>query len=82
MSDNIQQILQDYLDSHTPEQLRAELDKRKHLQMVDVGGRLMPITELPWWRKDKNGWPIETIKGRPFSACIRIVCQNLRKLTG
>lgn len=78
----MRQILQDYLDSHTPEQLRAGLDKRKHLQMVDVKGQIVPITKLHWWRKDKDGWPIETVKGHPFSAFIRIVCQNLRKLVG
>lgn len=38
--------------------------------------------QLPWWRKDSNGWPIETFKGRPVSSFIRIACQNIRKITG
>jgi len=54
----------------------------KDRQMVDIGGQIVPITEIPWWRKDKNGWPIETIKGHPFSAFVRIVCQNIRKVIG
>jgi hypothetical protein len=36
---------------------------------------------LPWWRKDSLGWPIETFKGRPVCNFIRIVCQNVRKVT-
>lgn len=72
--------LQKYLDSQTPEQLRAEIEKRKHLQMVMVNDKLVPIETLSWWRKDKYGWPIETVKGRPFSNLCRLVCQNIRKI--
>lgn len=42
----------------------------------------MNFDHLPWWRKDKLGWPIETFKGRPLLSLIRIICQNIRKLTG
>jgi len=38
------------------------------------------IKLLPWWRKDKLGWPIETVKGRYVSNFIRIVMMNIRKL--
>lgn len=78
--DEMRQKLQEYLDNASPEELRAELDKRKHLQMVDIGGRLVPLSDLPWWKKDKYGWPIETIKGRPVSGFVRIVLQNIRKI--
>ena len=37
---------------------------------------------LPWYRKDRLGWPIETWKDRPVASFIRIVCQNIRKITG
>ncbi len=32
--------------------------------------------------KDKLGWPIEYWKSRPILSFIRIVCQNIRKITG
>lgn len=35
-----------------------------------------------WWRKDKHGWPIETFKGKPVKSAVRIIFQNIRKLTG
>lgn len=35
---------------------------------------------LPWWRKDAQGWPIETFKGKPVKSAIRIICQNIRKV--
>lgn len=79
---NMRQQLQEYLDKTSPEELRRELDKRAHLQMVDVGGKLIPITELPWWRIDMNGWPIETVKGHPFRNFVRLLIQNFRKLIG
>jgi hypothetical protein len=37
---------------------------------------------LPWWRKDKDGWPITTWEGRPVASFTRILCQNIRKITG
>ena len=40
------------------------------------------FARLPWWRKDKLGWPIETVKGRRVLNLLRIVCQNIRKVTG
>jgi len=78
----MKEVLQSYLDSQTPDQLRAEIDKRKRLQCVDINDKLVPISNLPWWKKDKNGWPIETFKGQPLSSLIRIVCQNIRKVIG
>lgn len=39
-------------------------------------------SKCPWWRRDRLGWPIETIKGKPASNFIRILLQNLRKLIG
>lgn len=37
---------------------------------------------LPWWKKDRFGWPIESIKGQRFNSFMRIICQNIRKITG
>lgn len=37
---------------------------------------------LPWWRKDRLGWPIETFVGRPVKSALRIFFQNIRKFTG
>ena len=37
----------------------------------------------PWYRKDKYGYPIETYTNRSkLSNFIRIVYQNIRKITG
>lgn len=35
---------------------------------------------LPWWKKDKRGWPITTFKDKPVKSTLRIVLQNIRKL--
>ena len=40
------------------------------------------IKKLPWWRKDKYGWPIETVKDHLIKSGVRILCQNIRKITG
>lgn len=37
--------------------------------------------KYPWWRKDRYGWPIETFKDKPFKSALRIICQNIRKIT-
>jgi len=50
--------------------------------MVLYKGRRIPLNQLPWWRKDKLGWPIETFRGHPFHSFIRLICQNIRKITG
>lgn len=71
--------LQDFLDRSTPEQLRAELDKRKSLQTVEMDGKFVVLSDVPWWRKDKYGWPIETFKGKRLKSFTRIFLQNLRK---
>lgn len=45
-----------------------------------------PVTldfkHLSWWKKDRLGWPIETFKNKPIKSFLRIVCQNIRKITG
>ena len=40
------------------------------------------IKQMPWYLKDSLGWPIEKIKGRHVHNFVRIVCQNIRKITG
>lgn len=41
------------------------------------------LNNIPWWLKDKYGYPIEFISGRgPVFRIIRIFVQNLRKITG
>jgi len=35
---------------------------------------------LPWYLKDKNGYPIEFQEGK--GRLVRIICQNIRKVTG
>lgn len=35
---------------------------------------------MPWWRKDKYGWPIELTIGQPINNFIRVLCLNLQKL--
>jgi hypothetical protein len=37
---------------------------------------------MNWCFKDKYGWPIERIKGRPIFNFVRIVIQNFRKVIG
>ncbi len=65
---DIRPILKEYLDKSTPEELRAELERRKTKVIVR------------WWRRDRYGWPIETIRGRPISSFVRIIFQNFRKI--
>jgi hypothetical protein len=40
----------------------------------------MVNNKLPWWRKDKLGWPIAKFPGRPFLSFISIIVQNVKKL--
>lgn len=40
------------------------------------------IAKLPAWRKDRMGCPIVLTKNRPFYNFLRIICQNIRKITG
>lgn len=83
-TNDLRTTLQKYLDNHTREELQAEIDKRKHLQMAEVRGEFIPLDQyvdsLPWWAKDKHGWPIELIEDRPMKSLFRIVFQNIRKL--
>lgn len=45
-----------------------------------------PVTlnysHIKWWRKDKFGFPIELIENRPKTNFIRVIIQNIRKITG
>ena len=41
-----------------------------------------PLRKRPWWRKDRLGWPVETFKGKPVKSALRILGQNIRKITG
>lgn len=34
------------------------------------------------WLMDKQGFPIKQFKGKPIRSFIRVVLQNIRKLTG
>jgi len=38
--------------------------------------------DMPWWKKDKYGWPIELTVGKPFGNFVRIILQNIRKIAG
>lgn len=40
--EEMRRILDEYLDKTSPEELRAELDKRKHLQDLGDGGIVFP----------------------------------------
>ena len=42
-----------------------------------------PPKVFAWWRKDMYGWPIERFTNRSrFSWWLRVVLQNIRKVTG
>lgn len=47
---------------------------------VDYKGKQIFVKNLPWYRKDKLGWPIETYEGKPFKSFVRIMFQNIRKV--
>ena len=40
------------------------------------------LTTVPWYRKDKYGFPIETVEGERFGTFVRILLQNIRKIIG
>lgn len=60
-------------DSHA-DKLCLARDLERH------GWKKSSFANLPWWRKDTLGWPIETFKGKPVKSAIRIICQNIRKV--
>lgn len=35
----------------------------------------------PWWRRDRFGWPIETVRGQWFQNAMRHIAQNIRKIS-
>lgn len=38
---------------------------------------------IPWYLCDKDGWPIEFVKGKGvIYRWVRIIFQNIRKITG
>ena len=49
-------------------------------QMHELAERIDSV--LPWWRIDKHGWTIETYSGKPVKSAVRIIFQNIRKVTG
>ena len=68
--------------------LVAISDKIRHGEPVGITEALAAIEYqsarrvFPWWCRDRLGWPIETFKGKPVKSAIRIICQNIRKITG
>ncbi len=40
------------------------------------------MKNLPWYMKDKYGWPIERPIDRPIFSFVRVVVQNIRKVIG
>jgi hypothetical protein len=68
--------LQKFLDENTPEQLRKEIDSRMPL-VCNINGKLRSVGSLPWYRKDKFGWPIETVKGKPIDNFIRFIIHGI-----
>ena len=48
------------------------------VQMPDGSYKL--VKDLPWHRKDRFGWPIETYKGKPFKSFVRLVVLNIKKV--
>lgn len=54
--------------------------KKKSIDMVEVNGVFTVETDIPWWRKDRYGWPIEIVRNHPMSAFFRIFFQNIKKL--
>lgn len=53
--------------------LKIQEESQKELELTK-------IDMLPWWRKDKLGWPITTFKNKPVKSAVRIILQNIKKL--
>lgn len=56
--------------------------RRRGAGSCGPSGRLFKKKPLSWWRKDQYGWPIEWITNRPVLSALRLVLQNIRKVTG
>jgi len=60
-------------------------DDKRRTQMNNTtngnvwAGKLVGVKTL-WYLKDKHGYPIEFQEGK--GRIIRIICQNIRKITG
>lgn len=51
-----------------------------HFRIQLSDGTYTTLDKYPWYKKDRFGWPIETIKDQPFKSFIRLVCKNIRKV--
>ncbi len=40
------------------------------------------VKDAPWYLRDRLGWPIEIFQDRPLKSLLRVLCQNIRKVTG
>ncbi len=70
-------------EMHAIDGERATGDPRADLPYIGLERIKARISKtVPWWRKDRYGWPIETFKGKPVKSAMRLLFQNIRKLTG
>ena len=51
-----------------------------HFRIKMKDGSYKFVKDLPWYRKDKLGWPIETFNDKPFKSFVRLFLQNIRKV--
>lgn len=51
-----------------------------HFRIPLPDGSYMFVKDLPWYKKDRYGWPIEVYKGKPIKSFIRIIFKNFRKI--
>ena len=49
---------------------------------IDTPRGIFHNTKLPWYKKDRLGWPITTFKNKPIKSVLRIIVQNIRKVIG
>ena len=50
------------------------------MKVQKVNGDVVDISEIPWWRKDRRGWPIVICKNSPIQNALRYIIQNVKKL--
>jgi hypothetical protein len=63
-------------DCEFPSYLKAFLSTTE-----DLSKTMQPF-RLPWFLIDKDGWQIETVRGRRLKSFLRILVQNIRKIVG
>lgn len=68
------------MTAHRKRCMTSVENEQNRVELADR--RVVPLSSLPWWQKDKYGWPIEIMLNRPVANCLRIICQNIRKVTG